>query len=88
MSSKVFVSTNEEKSFVSWMRSTNSFFSGDEYHLRLGIFLTNSRYVQQFNRKSKSFKLSLNKFACLTPQEYQSMLGVLSIGKIRKELQN
>lgn len=67
---------NEEKSFLSWMRSTNQFFTGDEYYLRLGIYLTNSRLVKEHNAANKSFRVELNKFAAYTPAEYKSLLGL------------
>lgn len=73
--SQVLTTSFEEKSFLLWMRSTNNLFVGDEYHLRFGIYLANSKYVKEFNSKSKSFKLGLNKFACLTVQEYKTLLG-------------
>lgn len=66
---------HEEKSFVQWMRSTNQMYTGDEYNLRLGIYLSNARLVQQHNAKGGSYRLGLNKFAAMTPSEYQSMLG-------------
>jgi len=65
---------HEEQSFLSWMRKSNQFFTGDEYQARLGIFLANKRLVQEHNGKS-SFTVSLNKFAAMTPAEYKSMLG-------------
>ncbi|OHT02261.1 Clan CA, family C1, cathepsin L-like cysteine peptidase [Tritrichomonas foetus] len=68
---------HEEKSFVGWMRNTNQIFTGDEYQLRFGIYVSNARYVQEHNSKiDKTFTLSLNKFAALTPAEYRSMLGL------------
>lgn len=67
---------HEEKSFLSWMRSTNQFYTGDEYHFRFGIFLTNSRYVKEFNAGHHNFKISLNKFSALTPAEYKARLGL------------
>ena len=67
---------DEEKSFVAFMRQHGLAYTGDEYHLRLGIYLANSRYVSEFNRKPHSFRVGLNKFSCLTPTEYQVLLGV------------
>lgn len=67
----------EEKSFLSWMRNTNQYFTGEEYHFRLGIFLTNSRLVKEFNSAKKTFKVGINKFSCYTPSEYQVLLGRL-----------
>lgn len=65
----------EEKSFISWMRANNQAFMGDEYHFRLGVFLTNSRYIKEFNSRNKSFTLGPNKFACYTESEYQAIIG-------------
>ena len=66
---------HEEKSFLSWMRSTNQFYTGDEYKLRFGIFIANSRFVKEFNSAHK-FKVSLNKFAACTPAEYKAHFGL------------
>lgn len=67
----LLIMPHEEKSFVSWMRSNNLLFTGDEYYFRLGIYLSNSRYVANFRG---SYKVSLNKFACHTPAEIKSLL--------------
>lgn len=74
--SSAFYQQHEEKSFLSWMRATNQFYVGDEYHLRFGIYLTNFRRVREHNSAHKSFKVSMNKFATLTPSEYKSLLGL------------
>lgn len=76
LSSCVLYHNYEEKSFLSWMRSTNQFYTGDEYFLRFGIYLTNSRFVKEHNKANKYFKLALNKFAVYTPSEYRSLLGL------------
>ena len=65
---------HEEKSFVSWMRSTNQFFTGDDYQTRFGIYMSNQRLVQEHNA-GNTFKLGMNKFAAYTPSEYKSLLG-------------
>jgi cathepsin L len=57
------------------MRENRQFFVGEEYSLRLGIFLSNQRYINEFNRNpNNKFKLGVNKFASYTPQEYKAML--------------
>lgn len=66
---------HEEKAFVSYMRETGKFFTGDEYHLRLGIYLSNKRYVQEHNAGKSTFKLGLNHLSHLTPAEYKALLG-------------
>lgn len=66
---------HEEKSFLSWMRTTNQFFTGDEYQTRFGIFLANARLVREHNAANKKFTVALNKFAAMTPAEYKALLG-------------
>ncbi|OHT03156.1 Cathepsin L1 [Tritrichomonas foetus] len=73
--SKPLVSASEERSFVLWMRNNNQIFVGNEYHFRLGVWLTNQNYVRQHNSQKKSFKLSMNSLAHLTPSEYRSLLN-------------
>ena len=74
--SSINIPLNEEKSFVSWMRNTNNFYTGDEYKLRLGIYLANQKFVREHNAKpSKTFRVEMNHFAALTPSEYKSLLG-------------
>jgi cathepsin L len=67
------------------MRQTNQFFTGDEYHSRLGVWLANKRFVQEHN-KAHDFKVSLNHLAHLTQAEYQSLLGFkgISNGKVQQ----
>lgn len=80
ISSKVQLSLSEERQFLQWMRTNNNFYTGDEYHFRLGIFLSNARYCQEFNRKKGlTFRLSVNKFSCHTPSEYKSLLGAKQV---------
>lgn len=57
------------------MRSTNQFYTGDEYQFRFGIYLTNSRLVKEHNKSNKRFTLTLNKFAAYTPSEYNSLFN-------------
>lgn len=73
--SALYNSLHAEKSFLSWMRTNGVFFQGDEYQHRLGIWLTNQRLVKEHNAGSNTFKVSMNKFAHLTPAEYKAMLG-------------
>ena len=74
-SSTALITSNEERSFVEWMRSTNNLYTGEEYHIRLGIFLTNKRMVEEHNRGSYTFRVGLNKFSAMTPAEYRCLLG-------------
>lgn len=76
LSSSHYYYPHEEKSFLSWMRNNNQFFTGEEYQLRFGIFLTNARMVRAHNSASNKFKVSLNQFAATTPTEYSSLLSL------------
>lgn len=67
---------NEERSFISWMRSNNNYYIGEEYHFRLGLYISRIRYIQEFNKRTnRTFKVGLNKLSCYTPSEYQMLLG-------------
>ena len=68
------IDPSEELTFLHWMRENSKFYTGSEYFLRLGIFLSNQRFVRDFNRRN-AFRLSTNKFACMSPSEYRSMLN-------------
>lgn len=74
--SKATILNSEEKSFVSFMRSNNVFYTGDEYAFRLGVFVTNLRRVQEFNKKGSKylFKVGMNPFFALTPTEISQYL--------------
>lgn len=74
-SSSILIQPFQEKSFLNWMRTNNKFYTGDEYHFRLGIYISNSRYVEQHNKAHRNFKISLNKFSTYTPAEYRTLLG-------------
>jgi cathepsin L len=74
----VRLQAHEEKAFLSWMRETNNFFVGDEYQSRLGIWLTNKRYVQEFNKKGE-FRVELNHLSHYTQAEYNALLGFRNI---------
>lgn len=66
----------EEKSFLSWMRRTKNFYTGDEYFVRFGIYLSNQKLVREHNTNpNNKFKLAMNHLSTLTPSEYQTMLG-------------
>jgi cathepsin L len=64
------------------MREHGLSYIGSEYHLRLGVFLSNQRFVRSFNSAGHSFTLSLNHLSCLTPSEYQSLLHPFSYSNV------
>ncbi|KAH0786230.1 Clan CA, family C1, cathepsin L-like cysteine peptidase [Histomonas meleagridis] len=73
----LFYQPHEEKHFVKWMRENNKMYTGDDYNFRFSVFLTNVRYIEEFNAKNDAtFKLGVNKFAAYTRKEYQALLGV------------
>ena len=53
----------------------NQFFTGEEYHFRIGIYLANSQIVQKHNKAQKNYKLSLNMFSTYTLSEFRTLLG-------------
>lgn len=71
----MFGQQHKQKEFLKWMRDTGNMFTGDEYYKRLGIWLSNKRFVQEHNSANLGFTLALNKFAHLTEAEYKSLLG-------------
>ena len=81
------VMPHEERSFVAFMRQNNLAYTGEEYNLRLGIYLTNARRVAEFNKKGASFKVALNKFACYTPAEYKALLGAKPLARFGSKVQ-
>ena len=88
-SSAITLDLNDERMFVNWMRTYNIYYTSSEYHFRLGIFLTNLRYIQMFNRqKGITFRLGINRFSCYTQSEYKSLLGVNVPSNLRKQLNN
>ena len=71
----ILVSQNDERNFLLWMRKYHRLFTGEEYQFRLGVFLTNARFVDEHNRRQSTFKLALNRFAVYTQTEYEALLG-------------
>lgn len=74
-SRSIGIEYHEEKAFLSWMRKYKQIYIGDEYFFRLGIYLTNKRFIQEHNRGEYSYKLGENQFAALSPSEYQTLLS-------------
>jgi len=72
----------EERKFVNWMRENNFLYAGEEYSFRLGLFLSASRYISEWNKAGKSCRLSLNKFAGYSPAEKRALLGSTNRGPI------
>jgi cathepsin L len=62
----------EEKGFIAWMRDYNQMYTGEEYWMRLGVWMTNARYVNEFKGP---FEVGLNHLSALTPAEFKTMLG-------------
>ncbi|OHT02178.1 Crustapain [Tritrichomonas foetus] len=86
VTSKVFLHASEERSFIQWMRNTNQFYTGAEYHFRLGIYLSHSRWIRDFNKGKHTFKVGHNKFSAFTTAEYESLLGAKYTNPARKSL--
>lgn len=69
----ILIHSHEERAFLAWMRQHNQIYVGDEYQFRIGIFLSHSQFVK--NHRG-NYRVALNKFACYTPAEYRSILGI------------
>jgi cathepsin L len=79
--SKLFT-IHEERQFVSWMRSSSTYYTGEEYQLRLGTFMANARFVSECNsNKANLYRVGVNHLAALTPAEYKAMLGYRPISR-------
>jgi cathepsin L len=75
LSFSAFVYPHEEKSFLAHMRFHGLLFTGEEYHLRLGIYLAIARFIRETNAAGHGFTLSANHLATLTPAEYRALIG-------------
>jgi cathepsin L len=80
------VSQKEEKGFVAHMREFGLMYSGEEYHLRLGLYLAAVRQIEEHNSGNRGFLLGLNQFATWTNAEYQVLLGRIDTTEALKEL--
>jgi cathepsin L len=69
---------HEERRFLSFMRENELLFTGEEYHLRFGLFIASARYVQEFNAADHGFTLAVNKFSVMTPAEIEVHKGYIS----------
>ncbi|KAK1427443.1 hypothetical protein QVD17_16129 [Tagetes erecta] len=66
--------TNEEINamYMSWRVKHGKFYNSvGENTKRFQIFNANFRYIEQHNSRNSSYKLGLNKFADMSPQEYR-----------------
>jgi cathepsin L len=76
LSTSALFAPHEEKAFLTWMRDSNNFYSGEEYQFRFGIWISNFRRVQEHNAGNSLFKVEMNELSHLTTTEYRSMLGI------------
>jgi cathepsin L len=75
VASSALVHAHEEKSFIAHMRQHGLMYTGDEYQLRFGIYLTNLRIIREKNAQNLGFTMGLNALSTLTPAEYKGLLG-------------
>jgi C1A family cysteine protease len=69
----VFASIDVETEFSKWLENNQKTYTGEEYQLRLAVFASNIELIQQLNENSNGgATYSLNQFADLTPQEFNS----------------
>jgi cathepsin L len=80
------IQSHEEKSFIAHMREHKLLYTGDEYHFRFGVFLSNARLVREFNNANRGFTVAMNRFATLTAAEYRGILGQRGVNSRRVSL--
>lgn len=66
---------SSEQIFLKWMRETKNYYTGEDYHYRFAIWLTNYQFIQSRNKISSHFKCGMNGLSALTPSEYRSYLS-------------
>lgn len=84
----ITIKLSEERSFLRWMRETNNFYIGEEYHFRFGIWLANYRFIQSKNAANSlhHFKCGMNSLSTLTPSEYRLYLGSQKVTQNKRGL--
>jgi cathepsin L len=75
LASAALIRDHEERSFVAHMREHGLAYTGDEYHFRFGIYLSQAQWVREFNAADNGFTVELNKFATYTPAESAVLRG-------------
>ena len=64
----------EFQEFESFAQSFNKQYSSEQEKLqRFEIFRDNLAYIRAFNSREKSWKMGVNQFADLTPEEFRSI---------------
>jgi len=83
-STSLSIISADERRFLSYMKQIGQFFTGDEYAFRYGVFLTNLRYIRDFNKNGKrGFSIGTTPFAHLTAPEFKVMLGLKKTREVR-----
>jgi KDEL-tailed cysteine endopeptidase len=54
-----------------------------EKHKWFGVFKENARFIHEFSKKGKSYKLALNKFGDLTEKEFKGSYAVSRVQEHR-----
>lgn len=75
----------EPHRLAAWTAFKASFsrsYTGEEHDERFEVFLTNLKRIEDENAKGHSYKLGVNQFTDLTPQEFRHRLGFKKPGKL------
>lgn len=67
--------TNEEKSFLNWMRNTNQIYTGESYFFRMHNYINTIDLINKHNEDNKQYKLSPNRYSHLTDSELKSIFS-------------
>ena len=66
----------DAKAFQSFVQKHNrNYLTKEEYSARLGVFSKNLGVIRAHDPVASGYKLGVNKFADLTPEEFEKMMG-------------
>ena len=76
--------SNEIPQFTSFIKNYNKEYSNDEILNRFNIFQENIQKINNHNNQNNSWKMGVNKFADLSPEEFKRIYTSLDRPSIRK----
>jgi len=81
--------TDAEREFIHFItKHHRSYGTKEEYHFRLSLFAKNFKKIHDHNAHhvaTHGFKMELNKFADMTPQEYKMHHGFAGVKDTRRK---
>lgn len=69
-------STEDVQAFQSFVQKHNrNYMTKEEYEARLGVFVSNLGVIRAHDAQGTGYRLGVNKFADMTPEEFEKMQG-------------